>query len=173
MTSEVPAERATQLEVARKIALDQLAVRQRSEQELRTAMARRGVPEDVADEILERFSDVGLVDDASFAASLTASRSGFGLRGKMRIRQELQTKGIERHVADEALAGLSRDDERRAALTLARRKMRSMAALEPAVARRRLYGALARRGFDGGVVASVVDEVMGESEEAGVADDEF
>lgn len=164
------AERAAQLAVARRIALDQLAARQRSEKELRTALARRNVPEDVADEILERFSDVGLIDDASFAAALTASRTEFGLRGRMRIRQELQTKGIERRLADEALAGLSREDERRAALALAHRKMRVMSDLQPGVARRRLFGALARRGFDGGLVASVVEEVMGNCEGAGVVD---
>lgn len=163
MTSDQ--DRATQLEVARKIALDQLNVRQRSTQELRAAMARRNVPEDVAEEILRRFQDVGLIDDAAFAAALTASRSEFGLRGSRRIRQELQVKGIDRELADEALAGLSSQDERQAALTLAERRARSLAGLEPHVARRRLMGVLARRGFPGSVVASVTDEVLGRSQE--------
>ena len=54
MTSERSAEeRATQVEVARKIALDQLATRARSEQELRQVMKRRNVPADVTDEVIE------------------------------------------------------------------------------------------------------------------------
>ena len=159
-------ERAAQLEVARTIALDQLAARQRSSHELRVAMARRHVPADVADEVLERFSEVGLIDDAAFASALAASRSGPGLRGPRRIRQEMQAKGIEKDIADEALAGISSEDEREAALTLARRRMRTLSSLDPVVAKRRLYGVLARRGFGGGVVASVVEEVCGELAES-------
>ncbi len=158
-------ERATQLEVARKIALDQLNVRQRSVHELRTAMAKRNVPEDVAEEVLGRFREVGLVDDAAFAASLTASRSEFGLRGSRRIRQELQQKGVDREVADEVLSSLTREDERDAALRLAERRARSMSGLEPHVARRRLMGVLARRGFPSGIVTSVTDEVLERSED--------
>ncbi|NHB85897.1 hypothetical protein G7085_18730 [Tessaracoccus sp. HDW20] len=82
MTSEQGDERATQLEVARRIALDQLTVRQRSEEELRQAMARRNVPADIAAEILERFGEVGLIDDASFARALTESRSRHSLRAR-------------------------------------------------------------------------------------------
>jgi len=147
--------------VARRIALDQLAVRQRSEKELRQAMARRNVPADIADEILERFGEVGLIDDASFARALTESRSRNSLRGKARIRQELREKGVDRETAEEALAGLDPEDEYAAALELATRKARAMTSLERHVARRRLAGMLARRGFSGGVVSSVVSAVTG------------
>lgn len=161
MTSERSAEeRATQLEVARKIALDQLATRARSEHELRQKMAQRNVPADVADEIIERFTEVGLIDDASFAQALTTTRSEFGLRGRARIRQELQAKGIDRETADEALAELDPEAELEAARTLARRRVRSLASLERHVARRRLAGVLARRGFSGGIVSSVLEEVF-------------
>lgn len=162
MISERSAEeRATQLEVARKIAQDQLATRARSEQELRQVMQRRNVPADVTDEVIERFTEVGLIDDTAFARALTASRAGFGLRGKARIRQELRAKGVDREIAEEALEQLDPEDERAAALTLAQRRMRSMSTLEPHVARRRLAGVLARRGFSSGVVGSVLEEVMG------------
>lgn len=162
MTSERTAEeRATQLEVARKIALDQLATRARSEQELRQVMQRRNVPPDVADEIVARFTEVGLLNDAAFAQALTTSRASFGLRGKARIRQELQAKGIDRDTANEALAELDPEDEREAALTLARRRVRSLTGLERHVARRRLAGVLARRGFSSGIVTSVLEVVMG------------
>lgn len=164
MTSESSADqRATQLEVARKIALDLLAVRQRSEQELRQAMAKRNVPVDVADEIVERFTEVGLLNDATFAAALTASRANFSLRGRSRIRQELQAKGVDREIADAALAEIDPEDERAAAIAVARKRMRSLQGLEPHVARRRLAGVLARRGFPGSLVSAVVHEVLGES----------
>lgn len=160
-------ERAAQLEVARKIALDQLAARARSEQELRTVMKRRNVPEDIADELIARFTEVGLIDDAAFAQALTATRAEFGLRGRARIRQELQAKGVDREIADEALSHLDPEAEREAATALAQRRMRSLAGLERHVARRRLAGVLARRGFSSSIVSAVVDEAMNSA-----ADDE-
>lgn len=160
MTSEQEQERATQLEVARKIALDQLAVRARSGQELRAVLARRKVPADIAAEVLERFTEVGLIDDAAFAQALTRSRATHSLRGRARIRQELHAKGVDRELADEALAELDPEEERAAALQLAQRKYPGLARLEPHVARRRLAGVLARRGFPGGVVSSVLAEVF-------------
>lgn len=160
LISEQPDERATQLEVARRIALDQLAVRQRSVSELRRAMDKRNVPEDVADEIIERFTEVALLDDAAFAAALTQSRSEHSGRGRARIRQELRAKGVDRDLIDDALAAIDPEDEYRAALDVAERKARTMASLEPHVARRRLAGVLARRGFSGNVVSSVLTRVL-------------
>lgn len=154
-------ERAAELEAARKIALDQLATRARSEHELRQCLARRKVSPAVADEVINRLVDVGLIDDAAFAQALASSRAEYGLRGRARIRQELQAKGVERHVADDALAELDPDDEREAALTLARRRIRSMGALDARVARRRLAGVLARRGFSSDIVRGTVEAVMG------------
>ena len=171
LTSDESDDRATQLEVARKIALDLLAVRQRSEHELRTAMTRRNVPAAVADELVERFTEVGLLNDATFAAALTASRAEFALRGRHRIRQELHTKGIDRELAEAALAEIDPEAEREAALTVARKKMRSLAPLEPQVARRRLAGVLARRGFSGGIVSAVVQQVLGELGDARTDDE--
>lgn len=164
MTSEsdaaTPDGRATQLEVARRIALDLLAVRARSEHELRRAMARRKVPGDIADELISRFVEVGLIDDTAFAATLVRSRSEFSHRGRARIRQELREKGVDREVAEEVLAELDPADERAAALELAYRRVRSMGSLEPHVAYRRLAGMLARRGYGPGTVASVLAEVL-------------
>lgn len=166
MTSDLSGERATNMEVARKIALDLLAVRARSEHELRTAMAKKNVPPDIADELVERFTEVGLIDDASFAAALTTSRAEFSQRGRYRIRQELQQKGIDKETAEAALAEIDPESEREAALAVARKKLRSLGGVEPMVARRRLAGVLARRGFSGGVVSGVVQQVLGESADA-------
>lgn len=146
--------------MARKIALDQLAARPRSAHELRAALARRNVPGDVADEIMERFTEVGLIDDEAFAAALTTTRATVAHRGRHRIRQELQAKGVDREVAEAALAELDPEAEAEAALELARKRARSMASLEPHVARRRLAGVLARRGFPSSVVSAAVEEAL-------------
>lgn len=165
MTSETPPSRESQLEVARKIALDQLATRQRSEHELRATMARRNVPADIIDELLERFTEVGLIDDEAFASSLATTRATVGQRGRYRIRQELAAKGIDREVAEAAVSDIDPEDEMEAALALAVKRARSLAALEPHVARRRLAGVLARRGFPSGVVSAAVAKALDEDAE--------
>lgn len=148
------------IEFARKIALDLLSIRPRSEVELRQSLKKKNVPGDVVDELCARFTEVGLLDDAAFAASLVTSRSGYSRRGKYRIRQELREKGIDDDVAEEALAAVSDDEELEAAREVAQKKARTLGGLEPHVAERRLAGTLARRGFPPSVVMQVVKETL-------------
>jgi len=154
------ASRAAQLGLARTVALNQLAVRDRSAAELRRAMARHGIPEDVATEVLGRFGEVGLVDDAAFASGLAASRLSHSMRGRYRIRQELVERGVSREEADHALSQLDPESELDAARRFAEKRMRSLSGLERHVAYRRLGAALARRGYPSGIVEQVLGETF-------------
>ncbi len=149
-----------QLEFARRIALNLLETRARSEAELRRAMARKDVSEDIAQELLSRLTRVGLVNDEAFAVALVNTRTKVARRGGARIRQELREKGVPDDVAAGALAQVDPEDELDAAVAFAAKKVRSMTGLDPAVAKRRLYGALARRGFGPDVVRSVVEGAL-------------
>lgn len=154
-------DRGQQVEFAYRIALRLLEVRARSEHELRTAMRKKDVPVDVADEVMDRLKELRYVDDEAFAESLAGNRLRVSQRGRTRIRRELQEKGIDRDAVDEVMAGLDPEDEWEAARAFAAKKMRSMLRLEPHVAIRRLRGALARRGFGMDIVAGVSTEVIG------------
>lgn len=153
MTSE-------QLELARRIALKQLESRARTEEEIRRALSKRNTPDEVADEVIARFKEVGLIDDDAFAEALTNTRLGVQRRGAMRIRQELRDKGISEELVQERLAAIDPDDELAAAEAFAVKKMRSYRGLEPLVAKRRLYGALARRGFGPEVVRKAAESAL-------------
>ena len=159
--------------VAREIALRQLDVRARSRAELQRAMAKKHVPEAAAAEVLDRFAEVGLIDDAAFAEQWIASGER-RMRGKAVLRQELRQKGVDAETVEAVLTGRDSDD-REVALRFAVRKARSLAGLERAVAYRRLCGALARRGFAPSVVASVAAEVLREhfGGAAGFEDDQM
>ena len=156
------ASRAEQIEFARRIALKLLDVRSRSEAELRDRLAARGVPGDVSEELIERFREVGLLDDAVFADALTQTRLQVDRHGLTRIRAELRRRGVDEDVVAEALSPVGQEEEMEAARAFAQRRVRALAGLEPQTARRRLVGALGRRGFGGAVVSSVVNEVLGE-----------
>jgi len=146
--------------VARKILLDQLTGRARSRSELATKLAGKGVPDEVAARLLDRFEDVGLVDDEAFARSWVESRqAGKGL-ARRALAQELRRKGIDDEVAREVLDDVDAEDEVETARTLVRRKLRSVARLERDAAVRRLAGMLARKGYPPGVTFRVVREEL-------------
>ncbi|WP_232548086.1 regulatory protein RecX [Propioniciclava soli] len=144
--------------MAREIGLRLLELRARSRAELATAMARKGVPAEVAARVLDRFEEVGLVDDAQFA-SLWVEGQQRRMKSARALRQELRTKGVDAETIDTALSDTPDDADYAAARALAEKKVRSMANLEPHVRYRRLAGALARRGFGPGLAHRVVGEV--------------
>jgi regulatory protein len=147
--------------VGRKILLDQLTGRARSRSELATKLARKRVPPDVAGRLLDRFEEVGLVDDAAFAREWVQTRqAGRGL-ARRALAVELQRKGVDAEVVSEAVATVQPGDELEAARELVRRKLRSLARFEPATQERRLHGMLARKGYPSSVVFQVVREELG------------
>ena len=146
--------------VARKILLDQLTGQARTRSELAAKLARKGVPDALATRLLDRFEEVGLVDDEAFARSWVQSRQpGKGL-ARRALAQELRRKGVDDEVAREVLDEVDPDDEVEAARTLVRRKLRTVARLERDVAVRRLTGMLARKGYPAGVCFRVVREEL-------------
>lgn len=149
--------------VAREIALRQLTVRQRTRAELQAALSRRNVPEDAARQVLDRFTEVGLLDDAAFARDWVTAGAR-RMRGRRVLAAELAQKGVAKELIDEALAGTDPSDDLEVALSLARRKLRSVTGLERQVQFRRLCGALERRGFPRGVIVDVVRQVFDEQD---------
>jgi regulatory protein len=149
----------TQLSAAREIALRQLTTRARSREELRKALAKRNVPEAVAEVVLERFSEVGLLDDKSFAQSVAESGRN-RLRSRRMIIQDLRGKGVGPEEIETALDRYHAEADYDSALALASKKARTMTALDHQTAYRRLAGMLSRRGFPPEVVTRVLREVL-------------
>lgn len=153
--------------VARKILLDALTGQARSRGELADKLAKRGVPKHVADRLLDRFTEVGLVDDAAFARQWVESRHRSRGLAPRALAQELRRKGVVDETVKEALEQIDESDQRIAARTLVEKKLRSMRGLDRPVATRRLAGLLARKGYSAGLAFAVVREVLGEVAELG------
>lgn len=112
--------------------------------------------------MLDRFEEVGLVDDKTFAEGWVHYRSSG--RGRRALAQELRMKGVGEETAAEALEAVDDASQVEAARALVQRKAGAMHGLERAVRERRLYGMLARRGFPSDVVVRVVrEEIQGEA----------
>ncbi|MET8253619.1 regulatory protein RecX [Micromonospora sp. NPDC005197] len=153
-------------EVAREICLRQLAVRPRTRAELADALAKRGISEQVSAEVLDRYDEVGIIDDAAFARAWVSSRhTGRGL-ARRALANELRRKGVDGEVATEALGELDEETEAATARALVERKLRT-ARGEPAAVFRRLVGMLARKGYPPGVaIRAVKDALAAQSAEA-------
>ena len=146
--------------VARTILLDQLTGRARSRRELADKLRSRNVPDEIATRLLDRFTEVGLIDDAAFARQWVESRqAGKGL-AKRALSDELRRKGVDPEVTREALDELDPDVEEAAARRLVRKKLPSMRRLDHATATRRLAGMLARKGYPADLAMAVVREAI-------------
>jgi regulatory protein len=122
------------------------------------------VPTEAAEQVLDRLETVGLINDERLARDWVESRQARRHLSRSALRSELQAKGIDRDDIDAALEQVSRDDELRAARALAGKKLDAMAGLGHDVKRRRVAGALARRGFSSDVVSRVLADVLGGSD---------
>jgi regulatory protein len=123
-------------------------------------MARRGVPAEIRDRVLDRFDDVGLIDDAMFARMWVESRhSGRGL-AKKALAHELRRRGVDSGLVDEAVAELAPEQEEATARALVARRLPSTRGLDPAARTRRLAGMLARKGYPAGLSFRIVREAL-------------
>ncbi|MFN2539338.1 MAG: regulatory protein RecX, partial [Mycobacteriales bacterium] len=113
-----------------------------------------------AHEVLERFEDVGIIDDALFANMWVTSRHrGKGLAGRA-LSQELRRKGVDDELIREAVTRVDPELEEETARTLVRRKLGSTKGLATDARIRRLAGMLARKGYSGGLAFRIVKEEL-------------
>jgi regulatory protein len=154
-------------EVAREIVLQQLGYAARTRSQLRTVLRRRGIEDDVAEAVLDRYTELDLVDDEAFAQQWVESRHSSKGLSKRALAHELRRKGVEDEVVRSAVDTVTPEGELEAARRLVRSRLGSVRDPDPARRARRLAGILARKGYGPGLAWSAVRDVLGE----GVPDD--
>ncbi|MBN2176175.1 MAG: regulatory protein RecX [Demequinaceae bacterium] len=162
-----PAERA------REIALRILSGAPRSAAHLRERLLAKGVEEAIADEVIRRYREVGLLDDRALSAAIARARHRERGHARGAIRDELRRKGFEDSDIEAALTEVSDDDERSMASILASRHWEATRGLDDEARTRRVVGALGRRGYRPGIAfplvralkdADIWDNLIGEAE---------
>jgi regulatory protein len=170
MTKSCPPPSTSELsreEQARNLCLRLLTARARTRAELEGQLAKRGYPDDVSQRVLDRLTQVGLIDDADFAEQWVRSRRANAGKGKRALAAELRTKGVNNDVITAALDGIDAGAERQRAEKLVRDKLRreKLGDDDDAKIARRLVGMLARRGYSQTMAFDVVkDELANERE---------
>jgi regulatory protein len=171
--SEPPEEMNDPESVARGVCLRALTGTPKTRQQLADLLTKRGVPDDAAEAVLDRFTEVGLIDDAAYARAWVSSRqAGRGL-ARRALSAELRAKGVDPEVAAEAVEQVDDEDERAAAQRLVERRLPGMRRLDRVTASRRLMGMLARKGYNGGLAAAVIREALDLADDEALAAGEF
>jgi regulatory protein len=147
-------------EQARALCLRLLTGTPRTRRQLADAMRKREIPDDVAEQVLERFEDVGLIDDQAFANAWVESRHrGRGL-ARRALARELRHRGVDTELVTEAVELLDSDQEEETARELVRRRLPGTRGLDRDRRIRRLAGMLARKGYLEGMSLRVVRDAL-------------
>jgi regulatory protein len=166
--SDSPSE-ADPEEHARQIALRILTHSARSSAQLREGLTSRGVAPELAERLVVRYTEVGLLDDRGLARTIARTRHAERGVSRQGIRVELVRKGFDPAHIDDALAQIDDEDERLAALALAQKRWSSLAGDARDRRQRKVMGLLGRKGYSPSVAWGVVKSL--ESADVEVNDD--
>ena len=142
------------------IAQNALAMRAKSRGELAAQLKRRGIPLEVANDVLDRLERSKLIDDLEFARVWSRTRLSSKKISKRVLAQELRKKEVADDLIAIALDEISTDDEYEAALQLGERKARSLANYAEEIRERRITSALARKGYNYSIISRVLKVVI-------------
>lgn len=154
---EADDETARQTRKTSGLAIRQLARRGMSRWELEQLLTKREIAPEVFGPELDRLEALGVVDDASLAASLAFTQHSRKGLGRTAIEQELKRRHIDPELIEIALADIGADDELERATELAVKRIGQLSAYDDETVRRRLHGFLARKGYGSDIVRQAMD----------------
>lgn len=132
-------------------ALDLLAARAYTVRNLRRKLVQREFAAEEVERAVARLVESGLLDDRKYAAEYARQKIVVGGSSVRRVRQELARKGIDAESVGGAVDALLEEepvDQEAAIERLAVKKLRSMGDLDATAKRRRVFGFLARKGYE-------------------------
>jgi len=147
-------------DAAKQVLLRRLSNAPRTRKELAKDLKDKDISDDVANLALDRFEEVGLINDQALASNYVSSQHERKGLGKNALRQQLRAKGVSDDVALEAVSQISDDQEFQAAFALACKKIRSLQRDDAKTQLRKIVGVLARKGYSSNLAFRVAKEVI-------------
>ena len=145
-------------------AMNKIDKRAYSESELMEKLIGAGHDESLARAIVARLVELGALNDRALGEALIDEAKLRGPVAGARHREKLLKRGLPESLVDELSPeseGHSGPEATRDALLFARKKLGTMMRLDRDTQRRRLWGLLARRGFEESLVESVIEKLLG------------
>ena len=147
-------------DAAKQVLLRRLSHAPRTRKELAKDLKDKDISDEVANVALDRFEEVGLINDQALASNYVSSQHERKGLGKNALRQQLRAKGVSDDVALEAISQISDDQEFQAAFALACKKIRSLQRDDAKTKLRKIVGVLARKGYSSNLAFRVAKEVI-------------
>lgn len=152
--------RAQHEAAARAICLRLLSIAPRPRAGLAQALERKDIPQDVATAVLDRFTEIGLIDDVAYAQSYVRIKHRDRALGRAALRTELRKLGVAEEVMTDAVQVVDTEAEQARAAELIDKRIDAAMEAGPVAARRRLLGLLDRRGYPADVAVPVVESAL-------------
>lgn len=144
-----------------------LARRAMSRKMIADKLRELGNPPELAERVLARLDELGLIDDEAYGQALVRDQLSRKAAGPRLLEQKLYQKGISGDLARRIIAQATDDGDaqRQSAIDFARKRAASLARFDAPTRKRRLYGQLARRGFDPDTIRAAMDAVESDVED--------
>jgi SOS response regulatory protein OraA/RecX len=139
------------------VTIRQLARRGMSRWELEQLLTKREIEPEVFAPELDRLEAMGVIDDASLAATLAFTQHSRRGLGRSAIELDLKRRHIAPELIEDALADIADEDELERATELAVKRIGQLSSYDDETTRRRLHGFLARKGYESSVVRQAMD----------------
>jgi len=147
-------------DAAKQVLLRRLSHAPRTRKELAKDLKDKDISDEVANVALDRFEEVGLINDQALASNYVSSQHQRKGLGKNALRQQLRAKGVSDEVALEAISQITDDQEFQAAFALACKKIRSLQRDDAKTQLRKIVNVLARKGYSSNLAFRVAKEVI-------------
>ena len=147
---------------AYRAATTRLNRRQLSTHQLSQKLTQLGFSALVLDRVIARLTDIGFLNDHALGQVMIQSIMSRKPAGPRFVRAKLRQRGLPADLVDRLIQETTADPQTAVdqALDLARSRLKTMSAnLAPAVCHRRLWGLLARRGFDGDTIEQALSQL--------------
>jgi len=142
-------------------ALRLLSRRAHTRSELRRKLRLRDFAGGEIESLLDRFTELGYLDDAAAARAWARGRLEGRPMGRRLLEEELRGRGLSPSILRAVLEELyGEGEERRLAVAAARKRARSLGKDDPQRARQRLLRHLLGRGFPMGICIQAADDAL-------------
>ena len=128
--------------------------------EIERQLEREGFSADAIETSIAELIRSGHIRDQKYAENWIVRRQKSNPRGKTLLKHELVDKGIDKETAEQVVATVEAEDETKVALQIAQKRAKQYKRLPTHVAKRRLHGFLARRGFGSDIVRQVLEQIF-------------
>ena len=128
--------------------------------EMERQLEREGFSADAIETSIAELIRSGHIRDRKYAENWIVRRQKSNPRGKTLLKHELVDRGIDKETAEQVIATVETEDETKVALQIAQKRAKQYKRLPTHVAKRRLHGFLARRGFGSDIVRQVLEQIF-------------